>query len=84
MTIYDEMKAAGVEMDSHESDLYVKNTPEAREIVAGYEYKSNVTGFTSQIDGAHWLDIPFAYDPWWTRAAETVATWAKGVSNGTA
>lgn len=70
MSIYDELKGAGCELDSHESDLYVKDTPEARAILDGNGKKVdgwNVQPFTSAIDGARWLDIPFAYRPYWDR-----------------
>lgn len=63
--IYEQLQAAGCEMDSHESDLYVKVTPESTAIVDSYQFKSNVTTFTSQIDGERWYDIPFAYVPFW-------------------
>ena len=64
-TIYAQLKAAGVPLDHHESDLYAKVTPNSNRIVGGYEHKANVTQFTSQTDNAQWFDIPFAYDPFW-------------------
>lgn len=64
-TIYQQMVEAGAEIDSHKSDLYVKSTPKTREIIRGYEYLNSVTTFTSQIDGQLWMDIPFAFDPFW-------------------
>jgi hypothetical protein len=69
MQIYDEMVAAGVPVDHNESDLYAKVTPESREIVQRYEFKSIVRTFRNNADGKAWYDIPFAYLPWWiTRA----------------
>jgi hypothetical protein len=65
MHIYDELKAAGVPLDSHATDLYAKVTPESAAIVARYEFRGSVRQFTSQIDGAQWYDIPFAYLPAW-------------------
>lgn len=65
MSIYKEMKAAGVEMSSHESDLYVPVNLVTAALVTAYEHKNNVTTFTSNIDGNRWYDIPFAYDPYW-------------------
>jgi hypothetical protein len=65
MSIYQDLKAAGVQLDHHESDLYAKVTPESQAIVDGYRFKCNVTRFTSQIDGLRWYDIPFAYEPFW-------------------
>ena len=69
MTIYDQMLAAGVQINNHESDLYVPVTPETTAIVNGYKFKSNVTRFTSNIDKKQWYDIPFAYSPFWQNKA---------------
>lgn len=69
MTLYDELKAAGVALSNHESDLYCESTPQAREILARWPLeKSNARGFINQAPphkGEHWLDIPFAFHPWW-------------------
>lgn len=69
MHIYDELKAAGVPLDSHESDLYAKATPAAQAIIDRWEHRANVRPFISQIDGSRWLDLPFAYKPFWDRKA---------------
>lgn len=63
MSIYQQLKDAGIPIDSHESDLYAKSTPESLRIVkeSGHIYSM----FTSQVDGELWLDIPFAYEPFW-------------------
>jgi len=68
-TIYAQMLAAGVPTDSHESDLYVKATPEALAIVRRYRWRNLVTSFTHAVDGTRWLEIPFAFDPWWENRA---------------
>ncbi len=80
MSIYTEMKAAGVEIDNHCSDMYVPDNATTREIVKGYEYKCNVIRFISDIDGTPWLNIPFAYDPWWSDAEKQVEAWAQRVT----
>jgi hypothetical protein len=64
-TIYEEAKKLGVEIDHHESDLYIPVTPETQELVRNYQFRSIVTRFTSQVDGKSWYDIPFAYQPFW-------------------
>jgi hypothetical protein len=76
MSIYKALKEAGCEMDSHESDLYVKDTAVAREVLSKHDIRFNEAEggrswgrFVSQIDGAFWIDIPFAYEPWWDRRA---------------
>lgn len=66
MTIYNDLLAAGVELDSHESDLYAVVTPTSTAIVDRYIAAGNrVTGFTALADGRRWYDIPFAFDPFW-------------------
>lgn len=50
---------------SHESDLYLKVTPEATALVEHYQFRSNVEKFRSNIDGTFWYDIPFAFTPYW-------------------
>jgi len=63
MSIYTELKDAGIETDNHESDLYCLKTEEAKAIIKKHEH--SFTTFISQIDGKQWLDIPFAFDPFW-------------------
>jgi hypothetical protein len=68
MSIYTDLHAAGIELDSHESDLYAKSTPESRQIIANHVAAGTlkcVTVFTNQRDGSVWFDIPFHFDPWW-------------------
>ncbi len=67
MSLYTELLAAGVPLDSHESDLYAKLTPESERIVRASG--RSFTVFTSQIDGQRWYDLPFAFDPWWDAKA---------------
>ncbi len=66
--VYQILKDSGAELDSHESDLYVKATPEAVKIVkdSGWTY----TTFTSQVDGLRWLDVAFAFRPFWDKKQE--------------
>lgn len=70
VSIYQRLKSAGVPLDNHESDLYAKVTSASRPIVEERMRSgdhSRVTVFVSQIDGALWYDIPFAFDPFWER-----------------
>jgi hypothetical protein len=66
--LYADCLAAGIETDSHESDLYIKDCPKARELLK----KHGVTGmpFVSQIDNKVWLDVPFMYTPFWEKKEE--------------
>lgn len=63
MTLYQICKAKGLPLDNHESDLYVQDSPEAVEAVRATGH--SFSRFLNKIDGKVWLDIPFAYDPWW-------------------
>lgn len=68
MTLYETLQSAGCEMDSHESDLYVRATAEATTILKRFPTQwENARAFTSQIDGKLWYDVPFAFQPWWER-----------------
>lgn len=64
------MVEAGVEVDSHESDLYVPVNDVSRKLINEYEHKGIVSIFRSQLTGTDWYDIPFANDPWWEAKLE--------------
>lgn len=70
MTLYEELKAAGIETDSHESDLYAPDTPEVVAILARYPTENKTSrAFVNQIDKKLWFDIPFAFTPFWQAKA---------------
>lgn len=60
-SIYDRLKEAGLELDHHESDLYVRATPEAYKLTAGQPNRSTFR----DSKGALWIELPFAYQPFW-------------------
>jgi len=64
MSLYKELVEAGIDINSHESDLYCPVTPESTEILARYP-EVGWTTFTHQRTGTRWYDVPFMYDPWW-------------------
>jgi transposase-like protein len=66
--LYSKLKATGAKMDSHESDLYVEATPQTESIVRSSGHSFSF--FTSNIDGKRWIDVPFAYQPFWDKRAE--------------
>ncbi len=71
MGLYEELVEAGVETDSHESDLYFPATQQAMSILRKYEtHTANAVYFTHAINGEHWADVPFAFTPWWTKRLE--------------
>jgi hypothetical protein len=71
MQLYDELVKSGIELDHHESDLYVLDTPAAREVLQAYAAKGAAfRWFKSEIDKRMWIEIPFAFDPWWSAKAQ--------------
>ncbi len=64
-SLYSELLAAGVPMDHHESDLYVKLTTVSAGIIRAYEIGKHAHPFVSQQDGSVWYEVPFAYLPFW-------------------
>lgn len=62
--LYDALVRAGCTIDSHESDLYVKLTPESSAILANYPDVSRST-FLSNVDSTIWIEVPFYYAPFW-------------------
>jgi hypothetical protein len=71
-SLYKDLVRAGIPTDHHESDLYVLDTSEAREAIKKYGYKFKT--FTSNIDGKRWIDVPFAYEPFWEKKGRRHAT----------
>lgn len=63
MTLREQLQAAGLQTDTHESDLYVEATRKAREIVLASG--RTCTTFIDQISGKPWLDVPFANEAFW-------------------
>ena len=59
-SLYDELVASGAEIDHHESDLYVKATPETRAIIMRHR-EPMARSFRHQVSGEIWFDIPFAF-----------------------
>ena len=51
------------DIDHHASDLYIKVTPESRELIKRFQYSHMVTTFIDNIDHVPWYDLPFCYNP---------------------
>lgn len=74
-TLYQRIVAAGIPHASHESDLHVPFTNQVLGIIKECDYEACMQSksftrihrslFFNQVERAMWLDIPFAYDPWW-------------------
>ena len=70
--LYEELRAAGVPIDSHESDLYFPATERALTILARHDiHRHNARPFVCITDGGRaWMEVPFAYAPWWEAQCE--------------
>lgn len=67
-TLYDTIKDAGIEHASHESDLYLPDTAQVRAILERFPLqKRNATRFQNQVEGGTWIDVPFAFLPFWEK-----------------
>lgn len=67
-SLYDEIVAAGIPHDHHQSDLYVPATKEAAALIKARRSHGevhHVQGFIDNVTGKPWLDVMFAYDPFW-------------------
>jgi len=74
MTLHEELIAAGIETDHHESDLYFPATPETTTILERYPlHEKAAMVFVNQGDGTpgRWFDVPFAFDPFWKTRAKS-------------
>lgn len=70
-SLFQTIKEAGIPFDNHESDLYVPDTPQVREILEQSCFSTlKPEWFINQAPphkGETWVDIPFAYEPFWER-----------------
>lgn len=65
-SLYEEIVAAGIRFDHHASDLYIPDTERTREILGRYPGEwQNAQAFICQKSGEPWIDVPFAYTPYW-------------------
>jgi hypothetical protein len=70
-SLYSQIVAAGIPTDHHESDLYVLDTPAARRILAAHDQKwTRFRDTSGEKQGEDWLEVPFAYDPFWEEKAK--------------
>lgn len=68
VSLYAELKAAGLEMQNHESDLYVLVSETSTAILEKHPLeKKNSSRFISKADGLYYYDVPFAYEPFWDK-----------------
>ena len=68
MTLWETVVAAGIpetDIDHHESDLYLRDTPEVRAIIG--PWRKQAYPFTSRLGDGIWFDFPFSYEPFWEK-----------------
>jgi hypothetical protein len=65
LSLYEELVAAGIETDNHESDLYFPMNEQSTAILKARGMKCKT--FVSQIDNKRWYEEPFGYKPFWDR-----------------
>jgi hypothetical protein len=68
-SLYDKLVASGAKMDHHESDLYVRASPQTWAIIRGHGGSQASNARTFMSEGVQWIDIPFAYEPFWRAKA---------------
>ena len=65
MSLYEELKTSGAEMENHYSDLYVRCSP----VVLAILEKHNLCFSHFFSGGELWIDVPLAFDPYWEARA---------------
>jgi hypothetical protein len=66
--IFEEIQAAAIPMANHESDLYFECNPASRAILNRHPDKKQIArGFIHQQLKTRWIEVPFAYLPWWEK-----------------
>lgn len=64
--LFAEIKAAGIPCHNHESDLYLPDTAEVWRILEKFPgHRANARRFFNRVEKETWLDVPFAFQPWW-------------------
>lgn len=61
--LYDACVEAGLQIDHHESDLYVECTSISRALLVRYGVKADM--FLDQVTKRLWFGVPFMYMPFW-------------------
>jgi len=67
MTIYLSALKRNIPHDHHESDLYLKDCQDTQELIALYGREKDAKSFRSALDNTTWVEIPFAFDPFWNK-----------------
>lgn len=68
MNLYEIVIQRGIPHANHYSDLYLPDTVEVRQLLK--ECGKAGSPFVNQVEGGIWLDVPFAYLPYWEAKAK--------------
>lgn len=63
--IYTAVVQCDIELDHHETDLYIPVNNITKKLINSYVFKCNVTTFINQVTKTLYYEIPFAYSPAW-------------------
>ena len=58
------------DIDHHESDLYIRVTPESKRLISRLQPKSLLSTFIDNIDHDEWYELPFCYGDYFTKKSE--------------
>jgi len=67
MTIYQQAIKAKLNIDSHQSDLYIEDSKKAWKILSEHPCPNQISKFHSEKDNKPWIEVAFAYDPFWNK-----------------
>jgi hypothetical protein len=67
MSIFTSAVRRNLTRDHWQSDLYLKDCQEARELIALFGKEKDSKSFISAKDKCKWIEIPFAFDPFWEK-----------------
>lgn len=69
-SLYHCLVAMGIEVDHHESDLYFPASAVTLALLRRFPDQGKIAkSFKSEIDGKRWIEVPFAFMPFWERRA---------------
>ena len=67
-SLYEKLTEAGIPTSNHESDLYFRRNQESLKILAEFPiHHRNATVFFNQVELEMWMEVPFAYLPYWEK-----------------
>ena len=62
-----EIQKLNCEIGNYCSDLHIPVNNSTMNLISQFEFKSNVTTFTNQINGKLYCDIPFLYNEYYDK-----------------